>query len=118
MDLFKDTYNLALEHWMLTTVVVVVTYTYWHYVSTFTSLKKLGFKGPTPWPIIGNSFDMLRGVPFHEIFTKMGKIYGKVYAFYFLKIPTIVISDPVILKAILVKDFDKFHDRPVSMPNM
>ncbi len=117
MDILRDTYKLALEHWVLTSLVVFVTYTYWHYITKFTVLQKQGFKGPTPWPIIGNSFDILRGKPLHDIFLRMTRKYGEVYGFYFLGIPCIMVSDPDILKAVLVKDFDKFHDRPVSSTN-
>lgn len=117
MEFLRDTYQLALEHWMLTSLILFVTYTYWHYISTFTSLQKMGFKGPTPWPLIGNSFDMLRGVPLHDIFTRMRKKYGQVFGYYMLGLPIVVVSDPDIIKSVLVKDFDKFHNRVVSINN-
>lgn len=60
---------------------------------------------------------MIRGVPLHDVFTKMTKKYGKVYGYYFLKLPCVVVSDPDILKAVFVKDFEKFHDRPVRRHN-
>ena len=46
---------------------------------------------------------------------KERKLYGKVYGLYLLKTPSVVVSDPEILKVILVKEFEKFHDRPVSI---
>ena len=45
-------------------------------------------------------------------FVEYGKKYGKVYKMYLGRTPIITVADPEIMKHILVKDFDKFRNRP------
>lgn len=51
----------------------------------------------------------------HKAFVEHGKKYGKVYKMYMGRSPSIVVADPEMLKHILVKDFDKFRNRPDAM---
>ncbi len=113
MDILTEGLKLAVKHWALSTVILIVSVIYWHYITTFTKIKKLGLKGPTPLPLVGTSLPVFLGKPLHELFNERVKKYGKVYGSYFFTFPAIVVSDLEMLKAILVKDFEKFHDRPV-----
>ncbi len=69
--------------------------------------------GEDPWSEI-NSFAFIPGKPIQEFFEDLYKKYGKVCGFYFLRSPSILVSDPEILKNLFVKDFEKFHDQNVS----
>ena len=40
------------------------------------------------------------------------KKYGRLHKMYIARRPTIVVSDPEIVKQVLVKEFDKFPNRP------
>lgn len=114
MNVIMDVITILLEHWVLTTILTLTALLYWHYVANFSELKKLGFPGPTPWPILGNLVNVMSNKGLH-IFLQIAKEkYGKVFGVYFLKYPSIVVHDPEILKCVLVKDFDKFQDRTVS----
>ena len=114
MDIIRECLTAAKEHWIILTLLFLAILIYWHYVVTFTVLKDLGLRGPTPLPIIGNMLDVvLYGKTFHESQLKNLKSYGRVLGYYLLKTPSVIVSDPEILKVILVKEFDKFHDRPV-----
>ena len=104
-----------LDHWIMTSVTVLTVFLTIDYINTFTELKRSGLKGPTPLPILGNFGQiMMESRGMHIYIQDLIKKYGKVFGMYFLRDPTIVVYDPEINKAILVKEFDKFHDRPVS----
>ena len=115
MEFLWEILNAAREQWIIVTLLLLVILIYWHYQVNYTVLKKLGLSGPPPLPLIGNAKSLiLNAKKLHEELCKERKLYGKVYGLYVLKTPTIVVSDPEILKVILVKEFEKFHDRPVS----
>ena len=115
MDVVNDVLSAAKEHWILVTVLSLLILVYWHYLVNFTTLKKLGIKGPTPLPLIGNTLTtILHRSNFHEFLRDARKKYGKIYGLYMSKTPAILVSDTDIIKAVLVKEFQNFHDRPVS----
>ena len=118
MDIIRDIVIGAKEHWVILICVLLAVLIYWHYVITFTQLKELGLPGPTPLPIVGNFWALiLHAKTLHKRQLENLRTYGRVFGFYLFKTPTIVVSDPEILKVILVKEFEKFHDRPVSSSN-
>ncbi len=113
MEFLKDGFQFLAEYWALTACLTIISLVYWHYVKTYTKIKRLGLKGPTPWPLIGTSGWLLQGKDLHLVWDEYCKKYGKVYGMYLFQMPTLIISDTEVLKSILVKDFE-FHDRPVS----
>ena len=114
MDIIRECLTAAKEHWIILTLLFLAILIYWHYVVTFTVLKDLGLRGPTPLPIIGTLWGfILYRTSLHERQLKNLKSYGRVFGYYLFTTPVVVVSDPEILKVILVKEFDKFHDRPV-----
>lgn len=72
--------------------------------------------GPTPLPFVGNIIDFIKYEgQFHLQVDHYYKKYGRLFTmFLFEKKPCLVISDPEMLKEIMVKEFHSFHDRPVS----
>ena len=115
MDALFDVLTAVKEHWIITSLMLFTVLMYWHYVVNFTALKKLGIPGPTPLPLIGNSMVFIgKRKELHTYFCEAGKKYGSIYGLYFLKLPMIVVAEPEIIRQVLVKEFDKFHDRPVS----
>ena len=115
MDFVADFLYAAKEHWIILTLVLLAILVYWHYVVNFTYLKDIGLRGPTPLPLVGNFLNFfLYARNLHERQREDQRAYGRIYGLYLLKTPTIVVSDPEILKVVLVKEFEKFHDRPVS----
>ena len=118
MEFLREILNAAREQLIIVTLLLLVILVYWHYQVNYTVLKKLGLPGPSPIPLIGNAMSFIwNAKTWHRELCNERKMYGKVYGLYLLKTPTVVVSDPEILKVILVKEFEKFHDRPVSISN-
>ena len=88
---------------------------YWFGVSEFALISHVPLPGPKPWPYIGNLLEVARYGGLHKALVEYGKKYGKVYKMYLGRSPMITVADPEMLKHILVKDFDKFRNRPDVM---
>ncbi|CAG2117164.1 unnamed protein product, partial [Medioppia subpectinata] len=72
--------------------------------------SKRGIKGPRPIPIFGNLLDFfIIPQPIQEL--KWFKNYGKIYGHFLGKTAILTISDPKLIKNVLVKDFHLFPDR-------
>ncbi|XP_045213917.2 cytochrome P450 3A29-like [Mercenaria mercenaria] len=77
----------------------------------FTILKRSGIPGPTPLPFVGNLLEQFfKGIDKTD--KEWLQKYGNVFGYYSGYRPCIAITDPEILKAVLIKDFQNFTDRP------
>ena len=85
---------------------------YWFGVSGFALTNHITLPGPKPSPYVGNLLEIARHGGLHKAFIEYGKKYGTVYKMYLGRSPIITVADPEIVKHILVKDFDKFRNRP------
>lgn len=98
---------------IVVTVLVAVVFSLWRRYAFFSSR---GIPGPTPLPFLGNILHNR-----HETWMKTYKQdeekYGKVYGIFSGTTPVLVVSDPVLLKKILVKDFPHFDSRPTDRFN-
>ena len=88
---------------------------YWLGVSEFALISHVPLPGPKPWPYFGNLIEVARYGGLHKAFVEYAKKYGKVYKMYMGRSPMITVADPEMLKHILVKDFEKFRNRPDFM---
>ena len=99
---------------MLQIVVLSVLFFVWLlykiYIKPWRCLLKLGIKGPTPKPLVGNLLD------YHPSLQHVGQMenqkkFGRVYGNLFFTIPAIWIADPEMVKSICIKDFSNFSNR-------
>ena len=98
--------------WITLSLLVISWLIYWFGVSSYGLISHVSLPGPKPWPYVGNLLETVRYGGLHKAFIEYSKKYGRVYKMYLGRDPIITVADPEILKHILVKDFDKFRNRP------
>ncbi|CAG5114934.1 unnamed protein product [Candidula unifasciata] len=93
-------------------LVVLAILLYWYAYQPFGTWKKLGVKGPSPYPFVGNIPEMFDDrIGTCVSIAKWQKQYGRIFGAYFFRVPVLIVTDPDFLKHIFVKDFNNFTDR-------
>ncbi|NWW14971.1 CP3AL protein, partial [Falcunculus frontatus] len=76
----------------------------------FGLFKKLGIPGPKPLPFFGTCLEYRKG--FLDFDNECFKKYGKIWGIYDGRQPTLAVTDPQIIKSVLVKDcYSTFTNR-------
>ena len=97
----------------LAIILGLLIFIYWQGVQRYYSiLGSCPLPGPKPWPWVGNLPDVFKYGGMHKMMLNYFYKYGRVHKMCFGRTPVIVVSDPEIVKQILVKDFWKFPNRP------
>ncbi|KAM6157325.1 cytochrome P450 3A21-like [Erethizon dorsatum] len=97
MDLIP---NCSMETWVLLATSLVLLYLYG--TSSHGLFKKLGIPGPKPLPFFGTILGYRKG--FWAFDTECYKKYGKIWGFYDGQLPVLAITDPDMIKMVLVKE--------------
>ncbi|XP_028633854.1 cytochrome P450 3A13-like isoform X2 [Grammomys surdaster] len=97
MDLIP---NFSMETWALLSTILVLLYLYG--TSTHGLFKKLGIPGPKPLPFVGTMLFYRKGMWKCDI--EFRKKYGDMWGLYDGKTPVLVITDPDMIKDVLVKE--------------
>nr|XP_025837964.1 thromboxane-A synthase [Vulpes vulpes]XP_025837965.1 thromboxane-A synthase [Vulpes vulpes] len=92
--------------------VVLLALLKWYSTSAFSRLEKLGIRHPKPSPFIGNLPFFRQG--FWESQMELRKLYGPLCGYYLGRRMFIVISEPDMIKQVLVENFHNFTNRMVS----
>ncbi|CAG2176681.1 unnamed protein product, partial [Oppiella nova] len=72
--------------------------------------RSRGVPGPKPQPFLGNLLEVFRK-PLSDIEEQRFRDYGRVHGFYDFNEPVLTVGEPELIKQILVKDFQSFHNR-------
>lgn len=99
-------------------LIIIFTLLYYYSTSTYDKWLKLNVAFMRPVPFSGNTFKMLTGLE-HPADTT-DRIYQKFYdknicGFYQMRTPFLMIRDPELINAILVKDFWNFTDHGIDI---
>ncbi|XP_054161002.1 uncharacterized protein LOC128959081 [Oppia nitens] len=97
-------------------LLAVVPLIYWYTIRNHGYWKKLGIKGPRPFPILGTTAYMTR-TPRQLLAMKWQKQYGKIYGGFDGNTPLLVVTQSELIKDVLVKDFNIFIDRAKNQRN-
>ena len=103
-------------HILLAIILVILVIAYRRATRHYGSLETLGIPVIKPFLCFGSFPVNIHEVKCHELdmewYQKLGK--PKAYGYYGGSLPTIVVTDPAMLKSILVKQFDAFRNRVTS----
>uniref|UniRef100_A0A8D1DGX1 Cytochrome P450 3A n=1 Tax=Sus scrofa TaxID=9823 RepID=A0A8D1DGX1_PIG len=110
MDLIP---SFSVETWLLLVTSLVLLYLYGTYSHGF--FKKLGIPGPTPVPYFGNILAYRKGI--WDFDNKCFQKYGKIWGFFDGRQPVLAITDPDMIKTVLVKEcYSVFTNRRTFGP--
>uniref|UniRef100_A0A452TXS3 Cytochrome P450 3A n=1 Tax=Ursus maritimus TaxID=29073 RepID=A0A452TXS3_URSMA len=97
MDLIP---SFSMETWLLLATSLVLLYLYGTY--THGLFKKLGIPGPTPLPFVGTILAYRNGITVFD--EKCFRKYGRMWGLYDGRQPVLAITDPDMIKTVLVKE--------------
>ncbi|XP_037054358.1 cytochrome P450 3A13-like isoform X1 [Peromyscus leucopus] len=98
MDLIP---NFAIETLTLLATILMLLYLYG--TSSHGLFKKLGIPGPKPLPFVGTMLNYRRGISLYDI--ECQKQYGDMWGLFNGLLPVLVITEPDMIKNVLVKEF-------------
>ncbi|XP_051030638.1 thromboxane-A synthase isoform X2 [Phodopus roborovskii] len=84
----------------------------WYSTSAFSRLEKLGIRHPKPSPFVGNLMFFRQG--FWESQLELRERYGSLCGYYLGRRMYVVISEPDMIKQVLVENFTNFSNRMAS----
>ena len=107
--------NCSLVQLLTATLGVVLTVSlviYWYGTRTFAVLKKINLPGPKPSPFVGNLLEIQKAGGLHTFLFQCMEKYGAFFTTCYGRQVVINIADAETLKHVMVKEFQKFHNRP------
>ncbi|KAE8300410.1 Cytochrome P450 3A40 [Larimichthys crocea] len=93
-------FYFSTETWTLLVAFITLffVYTYW----TYGTFRKMGIPGPKPVPFFGTMLAYRKGIPNFD--TECFKKYGKIWGIFEGRQPILCITDPAMIKTILIKE--------------
>lgn len=116
MDFTGELVRIATEHWFTLAIASIVAVVLFHFGTKHSrQLKPYShLPGPKPWPFLNRLPTTIKARgQIHEQFDWYYKKYGKLFVMSSVNV-SFGVSEPEMIKQILVKDFDSFCDGVVS----
>ena len=99
--------------WLITILVIFLSlYLYTAYKQSL--FRRYGIPGPKPTPFLGTLPELIKNGMFKMDVESVQK-YGTFFGSYVGNIPTVMVSDPEMIKEIAIKQFPDFQDRAQSI---
>ena len=95
----------------VTVLVGLVLFIYLYGTFPYWRVSHVNVPYTKPWPWIGNLLDIKKYGEFHKLLLAYQRKHGRVFKLFRGRAPVIVVSDPEMLRQIMIKDFTIFHDR-------
>nr|QIU80468.1 cytochrome P450 monooxygenase CYP6CY49 [Aphis gossypii] len=110
--------NCLFDPIILCLIIINCTFLYYYLTSTYDKWSKLNVLHVEPIPLFGNVFKMMVGLErqvqlFDRIYHRFPE--AKICGFYQMRIPYLMIRDPVLINTILIKDFSHFVDHGIDI---
>ncbi|XP_031237470.1 thromboxane-A synthase isoform X3 [Mastomys coucha] len=96
----------------VTLFVALLALLKWYSTSAFSRLEKLGIRHPKPSPFVGNLMFFRQG--FWKSQLELRERYGPLCGYYLGRRMYVVISEPDMIKQVLVENFSNFSNRMAS----
>ncbi|KAM6156414.1 cytochrome P450 3A4-like [Erethizon dorsatum] len=108
-------WSFSMETWVFLALSLLLLYLYGTY--THGHFKKLGIPGPKPLPFLGNLLSYRKGSWMFDV--ECYKKYGKIWGLYEGRQPVLFITDPEMIKTVLVKEcYSAFTNRRSFRPDI
>ncbi|KAF8386047.1 cyp-43A1, partial [Pristionchus pacificus] len=100
---------------LLLTIIffLFIIYSILHHNSLVNRLKENGFVTVPSLPLLGNE-PILSSPNSFKIFGQLAKTYGKTYALLRGSVPTVITSDPTVIREICIQQFSSFHSHALD----
>lgn len=116
--IFENSSSLQLFTEFLGITLALAALLYWYGTRSFAVLKKINLPGPKPHAFVGNFPEIRKAGGLHEYFLKSAQKYGKCFTTCFGKAVGVVVTDPDILKIVMLKEFPNFRNRADFIPDI
>nr|UOW66143.1 cytochrome P450 6CY16 [Rhopalosiphum padi] len=110
--------DLLFDNVTYISLISVFTAIYYYSTSTYEKWRKLNIPYVPPVPLFGNSFKMLTRLEDQiDMFEKMYYLFpdAKLFGYYQMRDPILMVRDPELINTILVKDFSYFTDHGIDV---